>query len=342
MTELIRIENLKKHFPVRKGILRKVKAHVKAVDGVSFSIGEKETIGLVGESGCGKTTVGRTILKLLDPTAGSIEYKGQDITRLNNDQMRPLRRKLQIIFQDPYASLNPRMTVGKIIREGLDIHNIGEKNERDGMVAEVLERVGLPRNILDRYPHEFSGGQRQRVGIARALILNPEFIVCDEAISALDVSIQAQIINLLADLKEEFGIAYLFIAHDLSVVEHISDRVAVMYLGKIVEIAKTSELYSNPLHPYTKALLSSVPKPDPALEHERIVLPGDVPSPIAPPKGCSFHPRCPVAVEGLCDKEEPVTVSTGNHQFACHVAEKNLGSLLGVPPDETTGEGDSA
>ncbi|MEE3055094.1 MAG: ABC transporter ATP-binding protein, partial [Planctomycetota bacterium] len=244
--------------------------------------------------------------------------------------------------QDPYASLNPRMTVGKIIREGLDIHNIGEKKERDAMVAEVLERVGLPRNILNRYPHEFSGGQRQRVGIARALILNPEFIVCDEAISALDVSIQAQIINLLADLKEEYGIAYLFIAHDLSVVEHISDRVAVMYLGKIVETAKTSELYSNPLHPYTKALLSSVPKPDPTLEHERIVLPGDVPSPIAPPKGCSFHPRCPLAVEGLCDKEEPVTVSTGDHQFACHVAEKNLGGLLGIPPGETAGQGDSA
>ena len=342
MTELIRIVNLKKHFPVRKGILRKVKAHVKAVDGVSFSIGEKETIGLVGESGCGKTTAGRTILKLLDPTDGRIEYRQQDITQLDSNQMRPLRRKLQIIFQDPYASLNPRMTVGKIIREGLDIHNIGEKKERDAMVAEVLERVGLPRNILDRYPHEFSGGQRQRVGIARALILKPEFIVCDEAISALDVSIQAQIINLLADLKEEYGIAYLFIAHDLSVVEHISDRVAVMYLGKIVEIAKTAELYSNPLHPYTKALLSSVPKPDPSLEHERIVLPGDVPSPIAPPKGCSFHPRCPLAVEGLCDKEEPVTVSTGDHQFACHVAEETLGSIFGIPPGETAGQGDSA
>ena len=255
MTELIRVENLKKHFPIRKGILRKVKAHVKAVDGVSFSIHEKETIGLVGESGCGKTTAGRSILKLLEPTEGSIEYREEELSHLNKDQMRPLRRKLQIIFQDPYASLNPRMTVGKIIREGLDIHNIGEKKERDGMVAEVLERVGLPRNILDRYPHEFSGGQRQRVGIARALILEPEFIVCDEAISALDVSIQAQIINLLADLKEEFGIAYLFIAHDLSVVEHISDRVAVMYLGKIVELAETKELFSNPLHPYPLSLI---------------------------------------------------------------------------------------
>ena len=326
MTELIRVENLKKHFPVRKGILRKVKAHVKAVDGVSFSIGEKETIGLVGESGCGKTTIGRTILKLLDPTDGRIEYRQQDITQLNSNQMRPLRRKLQIIFQDPYASLNPRMTVGKIIREGLDIHNIGEKKERDAMVAEVLERVGLPRNILDRYPHEFSGGQRQRVGIARALILKPEFIVCDEAISALDVSIQAQIINLLADLKEEFGIAYLFIAHDLSVVEHISDRVAVMYLGKIVELAQTKELFSNPLHPYTRALLSSVPKPDPTLERERIVLEGDVPSPIAPPSGCSFHPRCPLAVEGLCDTKEPSVVESNGHQFACHVVEEELSS----------------
>ena len=324
MTELIRVENLKKHFPVRKGILRKVKGQVKAVDGVSFSIGEKETLGLVGESGCGKTTIGRTILKLLEPTDGLIEYRQEDITHLNSNQMRPLRKKLQIIFQDPYASLNPRMTVGKIIREGLDIHNIGEKKERDTMVAEVLERVGLPRNILDRYPHEFSGGQRQRVGIARALILNPEFIVCDEAISALDVSIQAQIINLLADLKEEYGIAYLFIAHDLSVVEHISDRVAVMYLGKIVELAKTSELFSNPLHPYTKALLSSVPKPDPTLKHERIVLQGDVPSPIAPPEGCSFHPRCPLAVKGLCDTTEPLTVDSKGHQFACHVIEEEI------------------
>ena len=326
MTELIRLVNLKKHFPVRKGILRKVKAHVKAVDGVSFSIGEKETIGLVGESGCGKTTAGRTILKLLEPTDGRIEYRQQDITQLNSNQMRPLRRKLQIIFQDPYASLNPRMTVGKIIREGLDIHNIGEKKERDAMVAEVLERVGLPRNILDRYPHEFSGGQRQRVGIARALILNPEFIVCDEAISALDVSIQAQIINLLADLKEEYGIAYLFIAHDLSVVEHISDRVAVMYLGKIVELAETKELFSNPLHPYTRALLSSVPKPDPTLERKRIVLEGDVPSPIAPPSGCSFHPRCPLAVGGLCDTKEPNVVESNGHQFACHVVEEELSS----------------
>ena len=324
MTELIRIESLKKYFPVRKGILRKVKAHVKAVDSVSFSISEKETLGLVGESGCGKTTIGRTILKLLEPTDGLIEYRQEDITQLNSNQMRPLRKKLQIIFQDPYASLNPRMTVGKIIREGLDIHKIGEKNERDAMVAEVLERVGLPRNILDRYPHEFSGGQRQRVGIARALILNPEFIVCDEAISALDVSIQAQIINLLADLKEEYGIAYLFIAHDLSVVEHISDRVAVMYLGKIVELAKTSELFSNPLHPYTKALLSSVPKPDPTLQQERIVLQGDVPSPIAPPEGCSFHPRCPLAVKGLCDTKEPLTVDSDGHQFACHVVEEEL------------------
>ena len=324
MTELIRVENLKKHFPVRKGILRKVKGQVKAVDGVSFSISEKETLGLVGESGCGKTTIGRTILKLLEPTDGLIEYRQEDITHLNSNQMRPLRKKLQIIFQDPYASLNPRMTVGKIIREGLDIHNIGEKKERDGMVAEVLERVGLPRNILDRYPHEFSGGQRQRVGIARALILNPEFIVCDEAISALDVSIQAQIINLLADLKEEYGIAYLFIAHDLSVVEHISDRVAVMYLGKIVELAETKELFSNPLHPYTRALLSSVPKPDPTVERERIVLQGDVPSPIAPPSGCSFHPRCPLAVKGLCDTKEPNVVESKGHQFACHVVEEEL------------------
>mgnify|MGYP001340194004 CR=1 FL=1 len=322
MTELIRVENLKKHFPVRKGILRKVKGQVKAVDGVSFSIGEKETLGLVGESGCGKTTIGRTILKLLEPTDGLIEYRQEDITHLNSNQMRPLRKKLQIIFQDPYASLNPRMTVGKIIREGLDIHNIGEKKGRDAMVAEVLERVGLPRNILNRYPHEFSGGQRQRIGIARALILEPEFVVCDEPISALDVSVQAQVINLLGELKESMGLTLLFIAHDLSMVRYVSDRMAVMYLGSLVEVGKADGVYFDPKHPYTEVLIGSNPEPDPNMERNRpsTAIQGEIPSPVNVPVGCRFANRCP-KVMNVCRDITPLLIplKDSDREVACHL-----------------------
>ena len=319
MTELIRVENLKKHFPIRKGILRKVKAHVKAVDGVSFSIHEKETIGLVGESGCGKTTAGRSILKLLEPTEGSIEYREEEITHLNKDQMRPLRRKLQIIFQDPYASLNPRMTVGKIIREGLDIHKIGMKRERDTMVAEVLERVGLPRNILDRYPHEFSGGQRQRVGIARALALKPRVLVADEPTSALDVSVQAQVLNLLKRLQAERNLAYLFITHDMAVVSYLADDIAVMYLGEIVERGPAAEVLNAPKHPYTQALLSAMPRIDDRHGAERIHLAGDLPSPANPPPGCRFNPRCPHVMD-RCKQDNPEGRDFGaGHTARCHL-----------------------
>ncbi|MFQ5826714.1 MAG: ABC transporter ATP-binding protein [Dehalococcoidia bacterium] len=319
---LIGIRDLKMYFPVTKGIIFQTKVgEVKAVDGVTFEVLEGETLGLVGESGCGKTTTGRCILQLYKPTEGEVLFEGQDLTRLSNKSMRPLRRKLQVIFQDPYSSLNPRMTVGSIVEEPLTIHGIGNRKERKERMQELFQVVGLNPYMADRYPHEFSGGQRQRIGIARALAVNPSFIVCDEPVSALDVSIQAQVINLLMELQEQFNLTYLFIAHDLSVVRHISDRVAVMYLGKIVEITDRDMLYEDPLHPYTKALLSAVPIPDPVVEaeRERIILTGDVPSPLNPPTGCSFHPRCPYAMD-VCKEATPQLKDTGGgHQVACHL-----------------------
>lgn len=327
---LLEVNNLKKHFPIQKGILQRTVGHVKAVDGINLHIKEGETLGLVGESGCGKTTAGRTILRLLEPTEGEVFYKGKPVFQASSAEMRKLRREMQVIFQDPYGSLNPRMTVGDIVGEGIKIHGLMSESERKERVKELLERVGLDARYIHRYPHEFSGGQRQRVGIARALALNPSFIVCDEAVSALDVSVQAQIINLLIDLKEEFGLSYLFIAHDLSVVKHICDRIAVMYLGKLVEVADSEELFNNPLHPYTKALISAIPKETPKEEKERIILEGDVPSPIDPPSGCSFHPRCPSAYDP-CDKYEPemVEVET-DHYVSCHETHEDFGMSVPV------------
>jgi peptide/nickel transport system ATP-binding protein/oligopeptide transport system ATP-binding protein len=302
--ELIVVSNLVKYFPVRAGLLQRVVDWVQAVDDVGFTIREGETLGLVGESGCGKTTIGRTMLRLLEPTSGTVLYNGTDVFKLPGSQMKGMRRNMQIIFQDPYASLDPRMPIGESVMEGLNVHGIGTRRERFETMIETLKKVGLEDYHARRYPHEFSGGQRQRIGIARALALRPRFIICDEPVSALDVSIQSQVLNILKDLQQEFGLTYLFIAHNLSVVEHISDRVAVMYLGKMVELTSREELYREPLHPYTQALMSAIPIPDPTLKRERIILKGDVPSPLHPPKGCRFHPRCPVAVE-QCSREEP-------------------------------------
>ena len=315
------VNDLKVHFPISSGFLiRRQTGAVKAVDGVSFDVAPGETLGLVGESGSGKTTTGRAILQLQRPTSGSVQFRGVELTAVSAKHMRPFRSEMQIIFQDPYGSLNPRMSAGQIVGEPLTVHGLaGDKNQRLDRVAELLERVGMNPAMMGRYPHEFSGGQRQRIGIARALAGEPSFIVCDEPVSALDVSIQAQILNLLTDLQAEFNLSYLFIAHDLSVVRHISDRVAVMYLGKIMELASSEDLYENPTHPYTRALLSAVPIPDPILERrrERIVLAGDIPSPINPPSGCVFRTRCPIATEE-CAEVVPELIDRGNrHQVAC-------------------------
>ncbi|MCU0603764.1 MAG: dipeptide ABC transporter ATP-binding protein [Desulfobacterales bacterium] len=320
-TPLIDARDIVKHYPILGGVWMKQTGAVKAVDGVSLTIGEGETVGLVGESGCGKTTLGRVILRLEEPTSGEIFFQGRSILGYSRNEMQALRREMQIIFQDPFSSLNPRKTVGQIIGEPLLVHGVGSRQERDRRVLELMEVVGLRREHMRRYPHQFSGGQRQRIGVARALALNPKLVVCDEAVSALDVSIQAQVINLLKDLQQEFGLTYLFISHDLGVVEHVSDRVAVMYLGKVVEIAPSKDLYLAPLHPYTQALLSAVPIPDPSLQRPgRIILKGDVPSPIDPPPGCRFHPRCHYA-EGLCsEKEPPLSEIRERHWAACHFA----------------------
>ena len=315
---LVEIRNLKKYFPVGGGLFSRRKGEVKAVDGVNLAVEEGETLGLVGESGCGKSTLGRTILRLIEPTEGEIVFQGKNLLSLSPRAMRDTRREMQIIFQDPYASLNPRMRIGEIVGEGLEIHKLATGRKKRERVMDLLSQVGLREEHYDRYPHEFSGGQRQRIGIARALAVNPKFIVADEPVSSLDVSIQAQIINLLQELQEKMHLTYFFISHDLRVVEHISHRVAIMYLGKIVEIAPSDKIYQEAKHPYTRALLSAVPVPDPERKKERIVLQGDVPSPVNPPPGCSFHPRCSYR-EDICDKVEPKLEFANGHGAACHV-----------------------
>ena len=320
--DLLQVDGLVKYYEVRGGFLRRVVAQVQAVDNVTFGIKAGETLGLVGESGCGKTTVGRAILRLIPATDGSVTFEGVDIFELKGQELKDLRRQMQIVFQDPFSSLDPRMPVGESIAEGLKIHGIGTASERFELVLETMEKVGLEDYHARRYPHEFSGGQRQRIGIARALALQPKFLVLDEPVSALDVSIQAQILNILKDLQGEFGLTYLFIAHNLAVVEHISDRVAVMYLGKIAELATSNDLYGNPLHPYTQALMSAIPIPDPTLKRERIILTGDVPSPLNPPSGCRFHPRCPIAKDD-CKVDEPkLRELKPGHFVACHYADQ--------------------
>lgn len=322
--ELVRVEHLVKYYPVFGGVFRQEVDQVQAVDDVNFTIREGETLGLVGESGCGKTTVGHTMLKLREPTSGRVVFDGKDIYTLSPKEMKAIRREIQIVFQDPYASLDPRLPIGESISEGLKIHGIGTNQERVDTVLKALKNVGLEDYHAHRYPHEFSGGQRQRIGIARALALNPRFIVLDEPVSALDVSIQAQVLNILQDLQKEYDLTYLFVAHNLAVVEHISDRVAVMYLGKIVELADKFDLFERPLHPYTQALMSAIPLPDPTKKRERIILSGDVPSPLNPPPGCRFHPRCPIA-EPRCAVEEPeLRELAPGHTVACHFAEKFL------------------
>ena len=323
---LVEVNNLIKYFPVRAGLLQRVVNHVKAVDDVSFIVRQGETLGLVGESGCGKTTVGRTMLRLVEPTSGAVKFDGKDVFSMKPQELKIVRRDMQIIFQDPYASLDPRVPIGESVMEGLHIHRIGTPKERVDIMLETLKKVGLEDYHARRYPHEFSGGQRQRIGIARALALRPRFIICDEPVSALDVSIQSQVLNILKDLQGEFGLTYLFIAHNLSVVEHVSSRVAVMYLGKMVELATREDLFRSPLHPYTQALMSAIPVPNPRLKRERVILKGDVPSPLNPPKGCRFHPRCPWAIE-ICSQEEPEFKELKpNHWAACWVAEQNLKS----------------
>jgi len=315
--DLIRVEKLVKYFPVRAGVLQRIVDWVKAVDGVSFTIRKGEVLGLVGESGCGKTTIGRSILRLIEPTSGSVHYDGIDILSLEPSKLKSIRRDIQIIFQDPYASLNPRKPIINSIMAGLEIHNMGSPQERYNTALDALQKVGLEPYHARRFPHEFSGGQRQRIGIARALALRPKFVVCDEPVSALDVSIQSQVLNLLRELQQSLNLTYLFIAHNLSVVEHISDRVAVMYLGKMVELASGDELFKTPLHPYTQALFSAIPLPKPKMKRERIVLEGEVPSPLNPPSGCRFHPRCPHAMPRCSEQEPAFTEVAPNHWVAC-------------------------
>jgi len=322
---LVEVRRLVKYFPVRSGLLQRTSAWVKAVDDISFTIHEGETLGLVGESGCGKTTAGRTILRLIEPTSGAVLFEGVDVSKLRGRELKTMRRNMQVIFQDPFSSLDPRMPIGESVSEGLEIHGIGSAKQRREAMLETFRRVGLEPYHAKRYPHEFSGGQRQRIGIARALALRPKFIIADEPVSALDVSIQSQVLNLLKDLQEELQLTYLFIAHNLSVVEHISDRVAVMYLGKVVELAKQEELFRKPLHPYTQALMSAIPLPDPNLQRHRVILQGDVPSPLNPPSGCRFHPRCPIARLEHCSAEEPeLRELRPGHWAACHYAEDSL------------------
>ncbi len=321
-TEILRVNNLKQHFPVHGGILLRKIGQVSALDGVSFTVHKGETLGVVGESGCGKTTLGRSVIRLYRPTAGEVTFDGTDITHLRQKDLRELRREMQMIFQDPFESLNARHTVGEILEEPFIIHRIGSRKERQQKVSELLERVGLSATAGRRYPHEFSGGQRQRIGIARAVALKPRLIICDEPVSALDVSIQSQILNLLIELQEEMGLTYIFIAHDLAVVKHMSDRIAVMYLGKIMEMTSSERINANPLHPYTQALISAIPVPDPTADREKIILSGDVPSPLNPPSGCCFHTRCPVAKE-ICQTSVPSLEKQpgdDDHQVACHFA----------------------
>jgi peptide/nickel transport system ATP-binding protein/oligopeptide transport system ATP-binding protein len=336
MSNLVEIRNLVKDFPIKGGVLRRTIANVRAVDDVSFDIAEGEAVGLVGESGCGKTTLGRMLVRLLEPTAGNITFEGADMAHAEGAELKRLRQKVQIIFQDPYSSLDPRSPVGNSIAEGLKIHGIGDADERHERVLEMLDLVGLESYHYRRFPHEFSGGQRQRIGIARALILKPDFVIADEPVSALDVSVQAQVLNLLRELQRELNLTLLFIAHNLAVVEHVSDRVAVMYLGKVVEMTDRETLYRDPQHPYTQALLSAIPVPDPTLKRRRLVLKGDVPSPLNPPSGCRFHPRCPIAVEGICDAEEPELVQAPGetpHTASCHL---RTGAHKGLDPRKKT------
>lgn len=323
---ILKIQDLVTHFPIRQGALGRVRGTVRAVDGVSFEVERGEIFGLVGESGCGKSTLGRSILRLIEPTSGSVRFDGQELVGMPQAQLRKLRRRMQLIFQDPYASLNPRMKVGEIVGEGLAIHRLASGDERDRRVAALLEKMGLGPEAMDRYPHEFSGGQRQRIGIARALAVGPELVIADEPISSLDVSIQAQIVNLIVDLQRELGLTYLFIAHDLKIIEYISTRVAVMYLGKIVELADAAELYRAPKHPYTQALLSAIPVPDPTQKRERIILAGDVPSPAHPPPGCPFHPRCRYAFDRCRTEVPPLYKLGGGHLASCFLIEEEAGA----------------